>query len=152
MGGLGVAIWSDYRWAVNFNVALGSLTNVEDDLATYTNGQSIHPTNPPINHLPIRKTALDGVERGSGKIPHVWNFGLPLAAIQYIQTTYFIVSSVQVATRDMTIYTLDHEANAFKRWNARLYRPVPGQDYTYDVVSQMSEDFKIRMLLVEQLA
>jgi len=147
-----MAMWSSYAWAVNYNVALLSLINIEDDLLPYCNGQFIHPTNPPINRLPIRKTGLDGIERGSGGIPHVWLFGLPVAAIQYLMTTYFTVAALPVASRQMTLYTLSHEQGVFKRFNANVYRPLPGQDYSYDVIDQLTVDLRLRMLLVAELA
>lgn len=150
-----MAIWSSYALKVNWNVALVSLDNVEDVMFTAC-GLYIHPTNPPINRLPIRKVAQDGVERGSGKIPHVWNFVLPLAAIQHWITTYFIVSGLAVAAREMTVNTLDIEKSTpsspvFSRWNARVFRPVPGTDYEYDPVDQLTMDFRQRMLLITEL-
>lgn len=151
-----MAIWSSYALAINFNVALAGLTNVEDFMVAAC-GLDIHPTNPGIRRLPIRKVALDGVERGSGKIPHVWNFVLPLAAIQSWQSTYFVVSGLPVATREMTINTLDIEKSTptslvFTRWNTRFYRPQPGEDYEYDPIDQLTINFQQRMLLVAELA
>lgn len=144
-------IWSAFKWGINHNVALASLTYVEDDLLTAFDGQYVHPTNDPIRRFPLVEMALDGVPRSQGVIAHTWRFVLPLAAIQYIISTFFIVSAVHVAYRDVTVNLLDHELGIYTRWNARVFRPIPGEDYTYDVVDQLSTDFRLRMLLLEYL-
>lgn len=148
-------VWSSYKWGVGHDVALASLTYVEDDMLTAC-GLSIHPTNPPINRFPVLDMGLDGIPRAQGVISHVWNFVLPLDAIYYLQTTYFTVSSAAVAYRDMTINTFDVERSrvatpVYSRWNARLFRPIPGQDYEYDPVDQLTVDLKLRMFLLEYL-
>lgn len=146
-----MAMWSEYAWAVGHDVDLADLVNVEDDLLDACDGLYVHPTNAPIDRLPVRERTLDGEERGEGTISHVWNFVLPLAAIQYIITEYFTVGGIAVPSRDMTINTFDVELGTFTRWNAKVARPKPNEDYTYDVVDQLTTDLRLRMVLLEEL-
>jgi hypothetical protein len=139
-----------YAWAVDFDVPLVDLTVVADELFPYVRTFKLSPSSPPINRFPIREMTLDAVERAQGSISHVWSFILPMEALSYILTSKFTVASEPVVTRDMTIYTADHEAAVYSRWNARVIRPMPGQDYRKR--NQLALDVAIRMILLEELS
>jgi hypothetical protein len=150
-----VANWAEYLLGIGFDLdpdTPGDLDNIEDVLFEACGDQFVHPTNPPINRSPVQEMTLDGIPRTEGEMPHVWNFVLPLAAIQQLIADYFIVSSVFVEYREMTIQTFDVELGTYTVWNARVFRPLHGSDYTYEPVDQLTTDLKLRMILLEELA
>lgn len=120
----------DYRIAVGSSVALASLSNIEDVLWPYTRPLRIAPRSQPVNAFPVRTTLGSGRVRGDGTITHQWEFtAIKQAALGYLLNT-LLFSGGAVSTA-VTIYTRDHAAAAYVRYNAYAVLPVPGQDITY---------------------
>jgi hypothetical protein len=122
----------DYRIASGHNVALGSLTNVENIGQLWLAGVRPPPVTVPVNTYPTRYIALSGIEYGDGLIKHEWRFSIiPSTGLDYLQDTY--LGAVTVVSAAVTIYTRlqDQGVNVYARYNAYLARPIPGQDYQY---------------------
>ena len=120
----------DYRIAVGSNVALGSLSNIEDILWPHTKPLRIAPRSQPPNLYPVRTTLGSGRVRGDGLIQATWEFtGIKVSAVNYLLNTYLF--SGGVVSTAVTIYTRLHSANTYARYNAWAVLPVPGQDIEY---------------------
>lgn len=123
----------EYAWAIGTDVALMSLTNVETDLSPYTpSSLSIPaPKAQPPNFYPNRTVALDGTVVGDGLATLEWVFdALPVAAFQYIVTTYMTAGG----STAMTINTRlrDVGESTYGRYNCNLEYPLPGEDYIFE--------------------
>lgn len=116
----------DYRWAINHNVALGSLVNVEEDLFPYTKPKRIAPKTLPVNEFPVRDRVQAGYELGDGFIDHDWTMVLPETAVEYVVETKFVLTTVTY--KAVTIYTRRHHRRDYARYNAYITLPVPGRD------------------------
>lgn len=120
----------DYRIAVGSSVALASLTNIETLLWPYTKPMAIAPRSQPVNAFPVRTTLGSGRVRGDGTITHQWEFtAIKQAAVNYLLNT-LLFSGGAVSTA-VTIYTRDHAAASYVRYNAFAVLPLPGQDIEY---------------------
>jgi hypothetical protein len=114
----------DYRIAAGTDVALVSLTNVED-LLTFA------PRSQPVDIYPVRRTVLSGAVVGNGTVNHVWTWAvLPIADVKLLEDTFF--TSGTVVSANVTIYTRRHDRAAYTRYNAIAVLPQPGQDFEYD--------------------
>ena len=119
-----------YRIAYGHNVALASLTNVED-----ISGVGHPPQTQPPNLHPVRVQTLNGKVHGDGSINHVWRWGyMRMTGMEYVINTLCTVTGVLQASVPVTIYTRrrDLSSTAYRRYNASLVTPVPGEDYTVD--------------------
>lgn len=121
----------DYRIASGWNVALASLTNVEDIPAfkVYP-GVGLAPKTQPVNRYPIRVVALDQRVYGDGTPVLDWLFEyLPVAAVYYIENTLHSGGTVVGAAN--TIYTRQHDLLTYARYNVYSELFVPGDTMTY---------------------
>ena len=119
-----------YSIATGSNVALVSLTNVEDLIWNYTRPRRIVPRSQPVNAFPVRTTTGSGRERGDGAIDHSWEFtAIPVAAVDYLMS--FLWAGGTVVSTAVTINTPRHELDEYFRANAYAILPVPGQDLEY---------------------
>lgn len=113
----------DYRIALGHNVALGSLSNIEN-LVRFA------PRSQPVDVFPVRRTVLSGAVIGAGTINHTWTWDiLPIADLKRIEDTFFANGAVTFA--NVTIYTRRHNRALYARYNAIAILPQPGQDYEY---------------------
>ena len=120
----------DYRIAVGSNVALGSLSNIEDILWPHTKPLRIAPRTQPVNAFPVRTVLGSGRVRGDGTINHAWEFtAIPKAAVDYLYT--YLWTAGTVVSTAVTIYTRRHELDDYARYNAYAILPVVGQDIEY---------------------
>jgi len=122
----------DYRWATGASVALGSLTNVETSLFTYTTPTYVAPVSDPVDPFPVRTFLASGKERGDGFVNHEWLFAvLPYAALDYIIDTFLVTSGSVVVSKDITIYTptKDRGATTYARYTGLICLPQPRVDY-----------------------
>lgn len=110
----------DYRWAAGFNVALGSLANVEDDLFAYTRPRRIAPRSQPVDPLPVETALANGAGRGDGFITLEWEMVMPQAALTYALTKFGLTSA---KTAPATIFTREHDLGQYGRYNAYIWRP-----------------------------
>lgn len=125
---------SSYKIAAGYNVALGSLVNIE----------SIRPTNDQYFYAPkaipygspgAKKIKLNGVSYRSG-YPYVdWQFGvLTRAQYEYLKTTYCSGGY----TGQVTVYTTV-SGNTYARYNAVIDVPetaaIPDGFYAYKNVA-----------------
>lgn len=119
-----------YSIAVGSNVALASLSNIEDVLYPYTKPRRIAPRSQMPDMYPVRTTLGSGRVRGDGIVTHAWEFtALPKAAVDYLMT-YLWAGGTAVSTA-VTLYTRQHELDQYTRFNAYAILPVPGQDIEY---------------------
>ena len=119
-----------YSIATGSNVALVSLTNVEDLIWNYTRPRRIVPRSQPVNAFPVRTTTGSGRVRGDGAIDHSWEFtAIPVAAVDYLMS--FLWAAGTVVSTAVTINTRQHELDQYTRFNAFAILPVPGQDMEY---------------------
>jgi hypothetical protein len=115
----------DYRWALNWNVALGSLTNLEA-----ISQIRFAPKSQPLDLYPIRRRTLSGKVYGTGTRTHFWLWdALPIASLEYILDSYL---PSDAASAKMTIYTRLHDLGEYRRFNCWLERPQPGVHFRYD--------------------
>ena len=115
-----------YSIAVGSNVALASLSNIEDVLWPYTKPLRLPPRSNVVNLYPVRTIMGSGRERGDGTVFHAWEFdALPVAAVNYLLYSLLFSSAISTA---VTIYTKRHETGSYARYNAYAVLPVPGQD------------------------
>lgn len=130
-----------YAIAAGWNVALGSLTNVETLLG-------VPPRTQPIDRFPVRTRTLSS-EVGEGALFHVWEFdeGLKKAKLKIIEDTYLTNGTVVKA--QVTINTREHIRDTYTRWNAWIFLPQPGQDYNLD--RGLARTLRVRFRLVAQL-
>lgn len=130
----------DYRLALGWNVALGSLTNAEDVF-----GQP--PVTQPLDRFPVRRLALAGLETGGGRIDTEWQFldVLPLAALDSFLTTYF-AAGASVAVQ-VTLYTRLRDLDEYRRYNAYMVQPKPGRDYVVEDLYAMALRLPFRRLV-----
>lgn len=120
-----MAIYS-YAIAPTHNVALGSLTNVENISAI---GRP--PKSQPVQKFPVRKVTYGGKTRGSGRVDHVWTFdSVTPEALDYIVDTYLTSSGTVLASAPVTIYTRQQNAGTavYGRFNAYITYPESGGD------------------------
>ena len=120
---------TNYRWAATHNVALGSLSYVENDLKAFMFPRIGAPKSQPVDPFPIRTMVQAGYELGDGRIDHRWQMVLSTGAIENVIEVKFSLTSV-VSTA-CTIYTRRHDRNDFARYNAYIILPKPGQDIVY---------------------
>lgn len=120
--------FDDYRWGAGFNVALGSLIQVGNQLLPYNRRQSgwarynVGIKSPVLDDFPIRENALSGKPRGDGHVNIQWTMVLGVLAIAFVEDTYFAGGTVVSA--DMTIYTRRHvRSNTYVRRNAYMELP-----------------------------
>lgn len=124
----------DYRWATGHDVALSSLTNVEDDLATYQiNSTIIVPRTQPVNPFSQETISLDGYQVRDGLTNHEWIMtGLSRTAVKYIEDTYMNTNK----SAEITIYTRRHNRDAYQRYNAFIapftFDPESYGGYAFD--------------------
>ncbi|MBK8035293.1 MAG: hypothetical protein IPK17_38475 [Chloroflexi bacterium] len=119
-----------YAWASDWDVPLIDLDNVAVDLKPHTLGRLIAPISEPVDTFPVRGRLGSGRVRGDGQIDHQWVFPvLPLAALHHIIDSKLTTSSVIVTSKQVTIYTPQHELEQYARFNTWLTLPKPGTDY-----------------------
>ncbi len=119
-----------YSIATGSNVALVSLTNVEDLIWNYTRPRRITVRTQPVNAFPVRTVLGSGRVRGDGAINHAWEFtAIPKAAVDYLMT--YLWTAGTVVSTAVTIYTRRHELDDYARYNAYAILPVVGQDIEY---------------------
>lgn len=125
--------FADFRIAAGWNVALGSLTNVENI------SQIMYPPKvTPVDGYPVRRIALSGKVYGDGRIDHVWEYrSITTTALYYIIDTYLSTAT----SAAVTIYTLSR-VGTYARYNATLVLPQPGVDY--DVAGTVVENLRLR--------
>jgi hypothetical protein len=118
-----------YRIASGWNVALGSLVNLE--LITQIGRP---PTRcQPVNLFPIATEMLSNIVYGDGTPSLTWMFdSLPVGALPYILSTYLTTSSVLVKSKKVTIFTNLRDRGYYGRFNAYLSLPEPENDYKFD--------------------
>lgn len=138
----------EFAWAVNHDVALLSLTNVETDLLTHVDYTQLPPFALPYEPFPVRETTLDSAERGEGggSIAWTWNV-IPLTGYIYIVQTYFYVSGSRVNFREMTWNSLN-DLYGYSRYNVTAIRPEPG---SVDIESGLAFDVVIRANVNDEL-
>lgn len=118
----------DYRLAAGHNVALGSMTNVENLIRTVVPLRRLPPRSGFIDQYPTRQIAISGREYGDGLISTEWRWdNLPLVALDLLQDTYLPGG---VVSAPVTIHTRNQDTQAYQRANAFMVRPQPEVDYT----------------------
>ena len=120
---------TNYRWAASHNVALGSLSFVENDLKPYMRLRIGAPRSQPVDPFPVRTMVQAGYELGDGRIDHTWDMVISTTALEFIIEVKFSLTSV--VSTPATIYTRRHDRNDFARYNAYVTLPKPGQDVVY---------------------
>lgn len=126
---------NDYALALGSNVALASLGNIIEILRERNRRTENGPrwqvgiTSQPVDAFPVREVSLSGKERGDGTINHEWNLVLATYGVKYLLDTY--LSSATVVSAAVTINTRQHMLAAFRRYNANIVLPKPGDDITY---------------------
>jgi hypothetical protein len=124
-----------YAWAAGHGVALASLTNVETDIGNFNYRVAgaaftrVAIQSQPVDAFPVRTVLDAGYERGDGRIDHAWVMTLAKYGIKRILDEF--LSSGTVVSASVTINTRRHELDDYKRWNAYLILPKPGQDIEY---------------------
>lgn len=132
---------TQYALALGYNVALGSLDNVE---AHFYGVNRVTVNEPPIRVVitsdspdlaPIQLQSLDAAESQDGIVYHSWNLVLTTLGIKQWLNTYFAarVASVNGSTAiPMTIYTRLHELDTYNRYNCyAIFPSKTGGDLTY---------------------
>lgn len=118
-----------YRLGTGWNVALGSLVNVEliPQIAR-------PPSNAlPVDPFPIRTEMLSNLVYGDGSPGHVWSYdSLLITGLNYIIATYLTTAGAVVASKKITLYTNLRDRATYARYNAYLEYPQAGRDYTLD--------------------
>jgi hypothetical protein len=118
----------DYRWATGHDVALASLTNVENDLATYAVQKPFAIRSQPVNTFSQVRETLDGYVIMDGLFDHTWQISaLTRAGVKYIEDTY-MTSNESTA---ITIYTRRHNRESYTRYNAYIKPFTFGDDIDY---------------------
>lgn len=122
----------DYRFAAGWNVALGSLSNIEDTLGSRNRSADgvlfpIVIRSQPVRPYSVANTLESGRVRGDGKINHLWQLWMFDTASSYLMSL-FTAASVQ-----WTIYTRQHELGTYARFNCWAIRPgtVEESDLVY---------------------
>lgn len=110
-----------YAWANGLNVALASLSNVEDYLYPYTRPLRIAPKSQPVDFFPVEQETMDGSVGGGGFIDHEWQITLRDVAYDFILDDKF--SGGTVKSVDQTIYTRLHDRRTYGRFNCTLVQP-----------------------------
>lgn len=110
----------DYRIGVGYNVALGSLTNIED--ITPTNDIAFAPPNAISTYSPgIRRTRTDSRDYFAGKKTCSWVFSmLTWKQVEYLMDTY----CNSLYDGPVTIYTRAGRTT-YARFNALMKLPIP---------------------------
>ncbi len=135
-----------YSIAVGHNVALASLTNIENIPQFQYHGAALPPSTQPVDLFPVRERVLSGKEIGGGTINHVWTWQvLPIAALEYIEDTF--LSSGTVTWANVTIYTRKHNQQTYGRFNAYIILPQPNVDYTYRQRRVLNLNLRFRNLV-----
>lgn len=111
-----------YAFAPGWNVALGSLANIETALSSRNRDASgvLYPVrvlSPVIRHGTVASELESGRIRVDGKIPHWWEMVLYDTACDYLMGL-FTAASVK-----WTIYSKQHDRGAWARYNVWAIRP-----------------------------
>lgn len=121
-----------YSYAIGsgWNVALASLTNLENLSQFVVRGNPVPVSTQPVNLFPIVRVAGSGKPKGYGRVDHAWTWSvLPQAAIQYLEDTFF--SSGTVVSAQVTINTRRQNRGTYTRYNAYAQLLIPTVNYTY---------------------
>lgn len=124
----------DYRIATGHDVALGSLDNIEDVFLSVLNRRILlPPKTQPVNPYPIQTPLGSGRVSGHGTVTHIWHWDIfPYACLKKLLDDYLTTSGTVVNSKACTIYTRDHPLETYRRYNAYIVKPIPGDDFTWD--------------------
>ena len=111
----------NYMWANGWNVALASLSNVEDYLRPNSRMRIIAPKSQPVDLFPVETVLMSGRVRGDGRIDTAWEMTLPVEAYHAIMTNKF--SGGTVKSVKQTVYTRRHDLETYARYNVWLVAP-----------------------------
>jgi len=124
-----LAVYS-YSIASGHDVALVSLTNIEDITYLRVNGKGVAPRAVSLDRWPQQRLALSGRPHSGGRIDLQWTFdAVPLTGLDSFIDAYLVTSSVDQPSKEVTINTRLAERTTYKRYNARLLYPRYGTDY-----------------------
>lgn len=149
---------ADYRIALNHDVALAALANIQTTL---------HPSNyrvsgglkwavgiwsPVLDPYPVRTQAGDGWETGDGFINTYWLLTLARFGVKALMDTYF--SSGTVVSANATIYTRRHLHNDYTRYNCILHLPSSNAGDITPLRSSegVGDAFKVRLRMTDLMA
>lgn len=135
----------DYRFALGWNVALGSLSNIETTLGQYNRDANsiLYPIgirSQPVDFYPVVTQLESGRVRGDGKVAHEWQLSMFVPAVTYL------VGLWSAKSAKWTIYTRLHELGTYARYNCWAVRPS-GTDLVYQRQQYMTLTLRFTDLL-----
>lgn len=149
---------ADYRIALNHDVALASLANIQTTLYPYNyrvSGGLKKPVgiwSPVLDPYPVRTQAGDSWETGDGFVNTYWLLTLALFGVKALMDTYF--TSGTVVSANATIYTRRHLHNDYVRYNAIIHLPSSGAGDITPLRSAegVGDAFKVRLRMTDLVA
>lgn len=143
----------DYAFAPTWNVALGSLNNVENHFGarnTDVNGikRVVGIRSPLLDPFPIRTRLANGSERGDGKVDTYWLLMLRKAGVKYLLDTYF--ASETIVKQKWTIYTRVRQRNVYVRYNC--WAILPSIVERNDLVDERDDLYQVTVRLLDLVA
>lgn len=130
-----MAAANEYALGIGHDLSLAALSGTENYLRQFNSRtpggvrHAVGVSSQPVDEYPVRELALDGRERGDGIVFHEWNLVLATYGVKALLDTY--LSGASVVSSAVTINTRMHMLASFKRYNAHIALPQPGQDITY---------------------
>ena len=120
--------FSNYRWALGWDVPLNDLILIESQLQNFNRKQSgwawhnVGIQSPPLDDFPVREMMLSGQIRGDGMVNTRLVMVLGVLAVAFIEDFWFTGGTVESAAG--TFYLRRHvRGNTYVRRNAYIALP-----------------------------